>query len=155
MLTWGEFEKAAPEMAKFGQDRMKFGVFYLATIGPDAYPRVHPFTPFIGSGHLFAFMYPTSPKGKDLRRNHKFAMHSLVADMNGTNGEFLIKGDAYVVDGPDERKEAIAACPYARADYPDESALLFEFKIGRCMTNNYQDGNPITKHWKLSANAFL
>ena len=143
MLTWGEFANAAPEMASFGEARLKFGVFYLATIGPDSYPRVHPFTPFVGSGHLFAFMYPTSPKGKDLQRNHKYAMHSLVADMNGTNGEFQIRGVASLITDPPRRKEAESACPYPMV----EPNVLFEFMIGRCLTNYYEGGKPHPKHW--------
>ncbi|HZW54948.1 MAG TPA: hypothetical protein VFF30_01520 [Nitrososphaerales archaeon] len=62
MLSWAEFALVTPEMASFGEKRfVEHKVMYLATIRPDGYPRVHPFTPFIGSGRLFAFMEPTSP----------------------------------------------------------------------------------------------
>ena len=106
MITWGEFAETQPEMASFGAKRLENRVFYLATVGLDSYPRVHPFTPFIGTGHLFAFMYSTSPKGKDLQRDHKYAMHSQVADMNGSNGEFQIKGEAFLVEDPQIRNQA-------------------------------------------------
>jgi len=135
-------------MAGFGEKRLVYGVMYLATIAPNSYPRVHPFTPFIGSGHLFAFMEPTSPKGKDLQRNGKYAMHSLVTDMNGSNGEFQIKGDAIVVTDPSLREEALKSCPYASLAPPQARHVLFEFLISRCFTNYYADGKSNLKHWR-------
>jgi hypothetical protein len=112
LLTWQEFASAQPEMENFGEQRLRSRVMYLATIKPDGYPRVHPFTPFVGSGHLFAFMEPTSPKGKDLQRNGKYSMHSLVTDMNGSNGEFQITGDAFLVTDSETRQNALSTCPY-------------------------------------------
>ena len=97
LLSWGEFATVRPGMAKFGEEKLRLNVMYLATVKPDGYPRVHPFTPFIGSGHLFAFMEPTSPKGKDLQRNGMYSMHSLVTDMGGSSGEFQITGKAILV----------------------------------------------------------
>lgn len=144
MLSWGEFVNVQPEMAAFGETRLKYGVSYLATIRPDGYPRVHPFTPFEGSGHLFAFMEPTSPKGKDLRMNGKYSIHTLVTDMGGTNGEFQITGEAFLLSDPDSRNSAVAACPYP----PKDRYVLFEFKIERCFTNFYSNGTPNSKHWQ-------
>jgi len=119
---------------------------YLATIKEDGYPRVHPFTPFIGASRLVAFMEPTSPKGKDLQRNGKYSMHSLVTDMHGSDGEFQITGDAFLSNNPDRRQEAVSACPYK----PQERYILFEFRIGSCMTNDYKDGAPRVKKWKAN-----
>jgi hypothetical protein len=145
LLSWAEFAAVQPEMAKFGEERLRFNVMYLATIKPDGYPRVHPFTPYIGSGNLFAFMEPTSPKGKDLRRNGKYSMHSLVSDMNGTNGEFQITGNAYLVQDPARREMAAKAAPYKLND----RYVLFEFKIGSCLSNYYSDKGPNVQRWKL------
>jgi len=144
LLSWGEFAKAKPDMAKFGEKRLSYRVMYLATIKPDSYPRVHPFTPFAGSGRLFAFMEPTSPKAKDLQRNGMYSMHSLVTDMHGTNGEFQIGGKAYLLTDPASREMANQSCPYK----PQERYILFEFKIGACFTNDYSDGKPKISSWK-------
>ena len=131
-------------MASFGERRFQYRVMYLATIKPDGYPRIHPFTPFIGFGHLFAFMEPTSPKAKDLQRNGRYAMHSLVTDGNGTNGEFQISGKAFLLSDSASRETAVGSCPYK----PSERYILFEFKIERCLTNYYTDGNPNVKLWR-------
>lgn len=147
MLSWGEFAKREPEMVAFGEKRLECRVCYLATIGLDSYPRVHPFTPFVGSGHLFAFMEPTSQKGKDFERNRRYAIHSLVADMNGSNGELQVKGDAILVTDPSLRNVAIASCPFT----PAERYILFEFFIKGRLTNDYKDGKANVKRWKLTA----
>ena len=98
-MSWYDLENAAPELAAFGLKRFEIGVAYLATVRRDGSPRVHPVTPIIGQGHLFLFMEPTSPKGHDLRRNGRYALHSAVSDPNGTSGEFIITGSArFIVD---------------------------------------------------------
>jgi len=131
-------------MAEFGLKRLECRVAYLATVRKDGFPRVHPFTPFVASGHLFAFMEPTSPKGRDLQRNGLYAMHSLVTDMNGTNGEFTVTGRACLVTDADTRQLAVEGCPYP----PTDRYICFEFKLEGCMTNTYQDGAPNPTHWR-------
>jgi len=144
LLTWAEFAAVEPEMAEFGLKRLKYLVMYLATIRKNGYPRVHPFTPFVASGHLFAFMEPTSPKALDLQRNGLYSIHSLVTDLNGTNGEFTLAGRAQLVTTSTTRELAVKGCPYS----PKERYILFEFKLEECMTNTYVDGAPNTRHWK-------
>jgi len=147
LLTWEQFEKAAPEMASFGVQRMSEGVMYLGTVRKDGYPRLHPFTPFVSSGHLFAFMYPTSPKGHDLQRDGRYVIHSLVKDMDGTDGEFMITGKANLIEDPQMRTLAAKGCPYN----PSGTYVCFEFFVEECMTNQYVNGNPQVTKWKESA----
>jgi hypothetical protein len=144
MLTWEEFQEAAPEMARFGAERMKENVMYIGTVRMDGYPRVHPFTPFVGSGHLFAFMEPTSPKGRDLLRDSRYVIHSLVKDMHGSDGEFSITGRAIYVEDTQKRAMAVKGCPYS----PAERYVCFEFCIEECLTLHYQDGKPTPQRWK-------
>jgi hypothetical protein len=84
-MSWKDFEEANPELAAFGLERFKSGVAYLATVRKDGSPRVHPVTPIVGDGYLFVFMEPTSPKGYDLRRDGRYAMHSAVSDSSGAS----------------------------------------------------------------------
>jgi hypothetical protein len=144
LVTWEEFAALQPEMAEFGLKRLEYHVMYLATVRKNGHPRVHPFTPFVASGHLFAFMEPTSPKGSDLQRNGLYAIHSLVTDMNGTNGEFTIAGRAHLVADSATRGLAVEGCPYS----PKDRYICFEFKLEECMTNTYVGGGPNTRHWK-------
>ena len=84
-MSWGTLEEKAPELAAFGVSRLHGRVAYLATLRQDGSPRLHPMTPIIGQGHLFVFMEPTSPKGHDLRRDGRYAIHCAVSDTSGAN----------------------------------------------------------------------
>ena len=70
-MTWGDLERADPELAAAGARRLHGRVAYLATVSPDGAPRVHPVTPIVGDGLLFVFMEPTSPKGADLAQGRR------------------------------------------------------------------------------------
>jgi hypothetical protein len=144
LLTWEKFAALQPEMAEFGLKRLEYHVVYLATVRRNGYPGVHPFTPFVASGRLFAFMEPTSPKGHDLQRNGLYAMHSLVTDMSGTNGEFSIAGRAQLVTDSATRSLAVKGCPYS----PKDRYICFEFKLEECTINTYEGGVLKTKSWQ-------
>ena len=79
-----------------------------------------------------------------MHRNGLYAIHSLITDMNGTNGEFTISGRAHLVTDSTTRELAVKGCPYT----PKDRYICFEFKIEECMTNTYVDGVPNTKRWK-------
>lgn len=119
---------------------------YIGTVRKDGYPRLHPFTPFMASGHLLAFMEPTSPKGRDIERDGRYVIHSLVRDMNGSDGEFSVTGKARRVHDLSLRELAVKGCPYT----PAERYILFEFFIEECFMNHYVNGEPQFARWKES-----
>ena len=143
-MCWKDLENAAPELAAFGLKRFEIGVAYLATVRQDGAPRVHPVTPILGQGHLFLFMEPTSPKGHDLRRDGRYALHSAVSDPNGTSGEFIIMGSAkYIVD-PAMRSLATQLTSFTPAD----RYILFELSIESAGSTIYNDGMPVRQRWR-------
>lgn len=144
MATWSELATQAPELAAFGEERFKKGVAFLATTRKDGSPRVHPVTPIISQGRLFLFMEPTSPKGNDLRRDGRFALHALVTKSSGEEGEFFIHGTARFTDNPEDRKVAIAGASYQ----PSDRYILFELSVSAAFSNEYVDGNAQLKNWK-------
>ena len=94
MVTWQEFESRVPGMAATARllwpgitalhrgeltkpDGPWFPVAFLATIRPDGGPRLHPFCPILAGGRLFAAIPRKSPKGHDLRRDPRCAIHAL------------------------------------------------------------------------------
>lgn len=94
MATWQEFESSAPGLAATasllwpgitalhrGQLTKPagpwFSIAFLATIRPDGSPRLHPFCPILAGGRLFAAIPGNSPKGHDLRRDPRCAIHAL------------------------------------------------------------------------------
>jgi hypothetical protein len=94
VATWAEFESRAPELADFAARLWHgivalnrgdppppaapcFAIAYLASVRRDGSPRVHPFCPILAGGRLFAAIPRSSPKGWDLRRDPRCAIHAL------------------------------------------------------------------------------
>ncbi len=145
--TWGELAAAHPALAAFGAQLLGGAPAYLATVKPDGSPRVHPVTPIISADHLFLFMEPTSPKGKDLRERPSFMLHNGVPDMNGTGGEFHVSGWATPTEGPEARAEAAAAAAYSPAD----RYILFELRVNEARANGYGDVTlPDPPRWRAA-----
>ena len=147
LSNWGVFRTANPSLAAFGAERLGGPPAYLATVRSDGTPRVHPVTPIIGDDHLFLFMEPTSPKGRDLRERGSFALHSAVPDMQGTGGEFHVTGIATLVKDEDLRALAVSSARYS----PAERYILFELHVTEARCNGY--GNvtlPSPPRWASS-----
>ena len=143
-MSWRALEEKNPELAAFGALRLHGQVAYLATLRKDGSPRVHPMTPIIGQGHLFVFMEPTSPKGHDLRRDGRYALHCAVSDTSGAGGEFTVSGQAQFIDNLELRALAVQLAPYS----PAERYILFEFSIESATSTVYEGEGIIRQRWK-------
>ena len=144
-MSWKTLESQAPDMAEFSRTRLHNKVAYLATVRKDGSPRVHPFTPIIGEGHFFVFMEPTSPKGNDLQRDARFAIHCSVTDNSGESGEVIITGKANFIEDLELRALAVSICPYN----PAKRYILFEFDPETVMLTEYPGGEAVRKNWKV------
>jgi hypothetical protein len=141
--SWQDFALAEPELAAFGETRLKSSPAYLATVRPDGMPRVHPVTPIIGEGHLLLFMEPTSPKGQDVQRGSGYAMHCWVRSDDGGEGEFWVAGHAYFTDDPAMRE---LATTYGYQ--PQDRYILCEMTVETAASTMYSStGEPTRKRW--------
>lgn len=61
-------------------------------------------------------MEPTSPKGHDLDRGSRHALHNAVEGSDGGAGEFRVRGRALRVTDPVMRAAAAAHAPFDPAD---------------------------------------
>jgi hypothetical protein len=145
VLSWADFAPVAPDLESFGRGRFERRVAYLASVRANGSPRVHPVSPFIGSGCLFVYMEPTSPKVADLRRDARYALHCGVEDNSGGGGEFNVTGRAHEVLDERMRSDAFAAAR-ATGYGPEERHVVFEFRLGRVLATTYQDG-PKRQRW--------
>ena len=143
-MSWRLLEEQQPGLAEFGVERLNGKVAYLATIRKDGSPRVHPVTPIIGEGHLFVFMEPTSPKGHDLKLDGHYSIHCSVSDTSGTSGEFIVAGQARLIDDPEVRALAVRLSSYKPAD----RYILFEFDVISATSTVYPEGQPVRQNWK-------
>jgi hypothetical protein len=145
--SWQDFTRAEPELAAFGEKRLKSGPAYLATVRADGLPRVHPVTPIVVEGHLLLFMEPTSPKGHDLQRGSGYALHCSVSDNNGGEGEFCLMGHAVLTD---DRAMRQLAATYGYQ--PKDIYILFELTVESAFSTTYlESGKPVRKNWKMLA----
>jgi hypothetical protein len=143
MASWADFETDEAELAESVASRLHGHPGYLATVDDRGAPRVHPVTPIIGDGFLFVFMEPTSPKGRDLRERHSYALHNGVGDNSGSSGECALRGNAVPVDDPGVRRTAQAASPYPPAD----RYVLFMLGIEEVVVTEYGDHGPRRRRW--------
>jgi hypothetical protein len=145
-VSWGEFGAQAPELADFGARRLAAVPAYLSTVDDSGAPRVHPVTPIIGDGGLYLFMEPASPKGHDIVHRGVYALHCLVADANGTGGEFLVRGRGERIDSPQRRAVATRAASYT----PHERYVLFELCVAEARAKSYGDAvSPEPGSWRV------
>lgn len=137
--TWGQFRQAAPEFAESGARLFdKWQIAYLASVDRKGAPRVHPVTPVLFEEGLYLFIPESTPKGKDLVRTDRFAMHA----MPGKNDEeFYIKGIARRVENPLLHKEVYDSITFTTGkDDP-----LYELQINKCLWSYWENvGKPGT-----------
>jgi hypothetical protein len=154
-ITWGEFQRARPDLAEAGRELLyQFGVglAFLATVRRDGGPRVHPMCPLIHQGGLFAFIVP-GPKQADLHRDGRYSMHSFPCEDN--EDAFYCTGRAHAVDDPATRQALAGLFVTERSDSnlppPGTGDHLFSFNLQRCLltrTTGHGDPNPRHTIWQ-------
>jgi len=135
--SWASFEAAAPELAAHGRrllERNGIVQGLLATVADDAPPRIHPIWLAIVEGRLWAFI-ATSAKRRDLDRDGRYALHSLVGpdDLD----EFSIRGHATPIADPGLRARIAAAWPFT----PDDTYGLFELGVTSALFGHRPDAD--------------
>jgi hypothetical protein len=146
-VTWQQLREDRPSLATYGEERFASRVAYLATVDRSGSPRVHPVTPIVVPGRLLVFMEPTSPKGHDLRRGSRYALHCAVEDDQGGRGEFRVRGPAREITDVGVRDQAADHAPYE----PAPNYVLFELLIDEAFSTRYEpDGTPVRARWKAN-----
>jgi len=144
--SWSTFAKEAPALEAVARERLQaLLVAYLATTSRAGAPRVHPVTPILTDHGLYLFMEPDSPKGHDLRRDGRFALHAPVDAPIPTVAQVYFAGRGKVV----EDKETRAAVALA-ADYPVlDRFVLFELEVETvmCTRPGVEDPYAVTREF--------
>ena len=97
-MSWRDLEVGAPDLAREGWARFKrTKVAMLGTIRADGSPRISPVEPYLIAGELVVGVMP-SPKLDDLHRDPRCVLHSSVSDLDGSEGEFKVHGQAHATD---------------------------------------------------------
>src|SRR2546423_7279724 len=94
-MRWSEFQVVAPQLAELGLDRFNgTGVALIGTLRKDGSPRISPIEPFIVHGQLLLGMRWHTTKALDLLRDPRCVIHSAVSSVEGSEGEFKLRGRA-------------------------------------------------------------
>jgi hypothetical protein len=138
-VRWRDFASSDPILAEHVEARLRRAPSYLATVRRDGGPRVHPVGPLIlRDGSLVVVMYPTSPKGHDLRRTGRYALHCGVEDSSGGGGEVLLSGIA-VEAAPSESDRV-------------SGYVAFELLVGDVLATRYEGDAqlPVRTRWQAA-----
>lgn len=150
MTSWGAFVEQAPRLGAYAAERFADEVTgrltYISTVRKDGGPRVHPVKVFPAGGGLFLFMYPDSPKGYDLQRDSRIALHAAMTPNPFTSGELAAHGTASIVEDPAIREAASAVAPFAKP--PAASNVLYAIDLDFVMGAFVVDGAPLRLRWR-------
>jgi hypothetical protein len=93
--SWRDVELGAPELARLGMARLNSAhVALLGTLRRDGSPRISPIEPYIAEGQLLIGAMAWSAKASDLRRDPRYALHSVVTGPDTGEGELKLYGPA-------------------------------------------------------------
>jgi hypothetical protein len=130
-MRWAELETAAPELATLGRDRLEaVGLALLGTIRADGSPRISPVEPFLVDGELLFGAMSWSAKARDLERDARCVVHSVVTEPNAGEGELKLYGRVDPVRDPHVRNAAADAWWVGR---PPEDARVLALAIERAV----------------------
>jgi Pyridoxamine 5'-phosphate oxidase len=101
MASWSDLEREAPEHAAVVLDRFTSHLHHiLGTLRADGSPRVSGTELHVLEGEAWTGSMPDSWKGRDLRRDPRFALHAAPLDTKLTVGDAKIAGRAELTTDP-------------------------------------------------------
>ena len=102
-MRWSEFQKAAPDLARLAEERFaRTGVAILGTVRQDGSPRISAIEPVVSHDELLLGMMWRSRKALDLIRNPRCVIHSVITNLDGSDGEIKLYGQAIERQDSDE-----------------------------------------------------
>lgn len=140
-MRWSYLEGHQPRLAELGRRRLfEPGVLLVATMRKDGTPRVSPVEPFVMEGQLLLSMLWQSLKAKDLLRDPRILVHSIVTSRDGGAGEFKVRGTARATEDPLVQQRYASAVAQEPVWNPDPGRLhLFSIDVETVTFVRYDD----------------
>jgi general stress protein 26 len=92
-VRWAEIDAQQPRLAELGRRKLAGpGVVLVGTVRKDGSPRISPVEPLFWEGELWLPMGLDSVKARDLMRDPRVLVHSIVTSRDGSDGEFKVRG---------------------------------------------------------------
>jgi len=100
-MRWSELEQRQPRLATTARRRLvEPGVLLVVTLRRDGTPRLSPVEPYVLDGRLLLSMLWGSHKARDLQRDDRVLVHSIVTARDGGEGELKVRGRAVPEQDP-------------------------------------------------------
>ena len=127
---WDDLERGAPEIARLGMARLATArVAMLGTLRADGSPRISPVEPYARRGHLLVGAMAWSQKARDLLRDPRYVLHSVVSGPDFGEGELKLHGCAD--QAARGLREAVADAWWF--DQPPARAVVFSLRIATAL----------------------
>lgn len=138
-MDWSEVEARQPRLAEVGRQRlMDPGFVLVATVRRDGTPRLSPVEPWIMDGVLWLSMMRGSTKAADLARDPRILVHNAIANKDGQEGEFKIRGTAQEEESLDIQRRYAAEVSKSLGWNPEPGQFhLFRVAIGHITYLHY------------------
>jgi hypothetical protein len=90
-MTWSALEAAAPAIAEPGKKCLdRTGLALLGTLRSDGWPRIGPVEPHVDAGRLLIGVMARSLKARDLARDPRCTLQSVVSDPDSGEPELKL-----------------------------------------------------------------
>ena len=137
---WRDLEQGAPVIAGLGTARLAAArVAMLGTLRSDGSPRISPIEPCIVDGHLLAGAMSWSGKARDLLRDPRYVLHSMVCAPDNGEGELKLHGSAMAA--PAGLRAAAAEAWWSGR--PPEQAAVFSLHIATALFVEWDIGHGV------------
>ena len=108
-MRWSEFAARQPALAAVAHDQLiRPGVVLIGTIRRDGSARISGVEPLIMDGELWLSMMPASAKARDLDRDQRILLHSIVTS-NSPEAQIMMRGAVRAETGPERQQRYAAA----------------------------------------------
>jgi Pyridoxamine 5'-phosphate oxidase len=147
-MHWSDIGHAQPRLARLAKERLiDPGVVLVATIRHDGTPRLSPVEPYVLAGELWLSMMWQSTKARDLLRDPRILVHSVITSRDGAEGEFKIRGTARAENDQGMQRRYADAVAASLGWNPQPGLFhLFAIDIGQVTSIAYDPGGSGDQH---------
>jgi Pyridoxamine 5'-phosphate oxidase len=130
VVSWSEFEAAAPDLAVLGRDGFREqNLCLIGTLRANGWPRISANEVYFVDGDLLLGMMADSKKAMDLRRDARITVMTPQCDREAKRGDFKLYGRAVEVLDPARREHFADAQEAAIGWRPTEPYPLFRVDL--------------------------
>jgi len=149
-MNWSEFAQAAPDLARFGEERFKStGLALVGTVRKDGLPRISPVEPLIVDGQLCLGMMYRSRKALDLLRDPRCLVQTVVCNRNDPAEDLKLRGHAVQIDDAGAVERYCQALKEAIDWRPEGQFHLFALDIESATYIKYlENGDQQLTEWR-------